>query len=378
MTKIPHLADTLQSALTDTPDRLARASGFLQRRRKITAATFVQALVFGWLQDPDASLDRLARSAAAVGCPIAPQSLDARFTEEAAVLLEGVLARAMGALLSGRSVPEGLLARFNGVHLLDTTTVALPAVVAKRWPGCGGNTPQAGEAALKVEVRLDLTDGHLAAHLMSGRAHDQSGVLPAEVLPEGALRVADLGYFSLETFARIAEQKAFWLSRFKVQTVLSDGEGRRLDLLELLGEADGRVVEVPVHLGAEHRVPCRLIARAVSEPVAAERRRRLDQRASGVDLLEVPVPAGLLERLLEQVYLLAPRHLPGGQVAVAGAVRRVVVVEGEAQELHARLLQRADAGADLADVVLPLLGRESEPGVFRVPEFDVEMHDAGV
>lgn len=283
MTKLAALATTLRDTLSDTADHLARSSGFLQRHRKLTGSAFVQALVFGWLDDPDASLDKLARSAAAVGCPVAPQSLDARFTERAATLLERVLARAMGALVCGDTVAgaelgaEGLLARFDGVYLLDTTGVALPPEMAGQWPGTGGNTPEAGRAALKVEARLDLTDGGLAAHLMPGRHHDQTGALAAETVPPGSLSVADLGYFSLDRFAEIGAQGAFWLSRLKIGTVLTDADGIRLDVLDLLG--DGPLVEADVAMGATHRLPCRLVARAVPEPVAAERRRRLRRSA---------------------------------------------------------------------------------------------------
>jgi hypothetical protein len=275
MAKLPPLATTLRDTLGDTADRLARASGFLQRHRKLSGAAFVQALVFGWMGDPDASLATLARAAAAVGCPVAAQSLDARFTEPAARLLEGVLARAMGALLCGPPVHRGLLARFDGVYLLDTTVIALPLEMGRRWPGVGGRTQEVGRAALKIEARLDLSTGAVAASLMAGRRHDQAGALAAEPVPPGALQIADLGYFSLDRFAEITSGGGFWLSRLKVGTVLTDADGARLDVLDLLGQG-----EAEVWLGATHRLRCRLIARQVAPEIAAERRRRLRRSAS--------------------------------------------------------------------------------------------------
>jgi hypothetical protein len=64
MTTVPHLAQTLQTLVTTTADTLARATGFVQRQSKLTGAAFAQALVFGWLANPQASLGELAQAAA--------------------------------------------------------------------------------------------------------------------------------------------------------------------------------------------------------------------------------------------------------------------------------------------------------------------------
>src|ERR671936_2223753 len=96
MTTVPQLAQTLQSVFTSTADAAARATGFVQRRSKLTGAAFVQALVFGWLANPHASLAALAQAAAVAGVTISPQGLDQR-CGEAAAFLEAVLAAAVQA-----------------------------------------------------------------------------------------------------------------------------------------------------------------------------------------------------------------------------------------------------------------------------------------
>jgi hypothetical protein len=60
MTTVPQLVQTLQTLFTTMADSLARATGFVQRRSKLTGAAFAQALVFGWLANPQASLTDLA------------------------------------------------------------------------------------------------------------------------------------------------------------------------------------------------------------------------------------------------------------------------------------------------------------------------------
>lgn len=283
MTNIPRLSRAMQEALHDIPNTLARRCGFIQRQRKVSGALFVQTLVFGWLSNSEASLEDLAQTAATLGLDIAAQSIDERFTEKAAVLLEGVLAQAVGRLLEGSAVSISLLKRFQGVYVLDASVIGLPPALAQRWPGLGGNTPEAGKAALKIEVMFDLVRGRLFGPLLlPGRCHDQRGQLPHQDLPPGALRLADLGYFSLDRLQALDHNGSFWLSRLKLGTSLFDEQGQAFDVLDRLKQAEksGRQhLEVGLYLGKKHRLSARLLAQRVAETVAAERRRRLRRAA---------------------------------------------------------------------------------------------------
>ena len=90
MTTVSQLAQTLQTVFTTTADAAARATGLVQRRSKLTGAAFVQALVFGWLAHPHASIAALAQAAAVIGVAISPQGVDQRFSEAVAAFLGGV------------------------------------------------------------------------------------------------------------------------------------------------------------------------------------------------------------------------------------------------------------------------------------------------
>lgn len=52
MSSIPYVAAVLQTVLTTVANQAARTSGFIQRQRQLTGASFVQALVFGFLANP--------------------------------------------------------------------------------------------------------------------------------------------------------------------------------------------------------------------------------------------------------------------------------------------------------------------------------------
>ena len=163
-----------------------------------------------------------------------------------------------------------VLRRFAQVAVQDCTTIAPPAALATVWPGCGGS------AALKLGVRLDLVAGPLCGpYLEAGRANDRTATCAALPLPPGALRLADLGFFSLDEFAAQNAQGVWWLSRWQPGTALYTPDGARQELLALLAAATGTTLDQPVRLGVRQQLPARLLAARVPQEVADQRRRRL-------------------------------------------------------------------------------------------------------
>jgi Transposase DDE domain len=293
MTTVAQLAGVLQTVLTTTADALARRTGFVQRRSKLTGAAFAQALIFGWLANPHATTDALAQAAAAVGVAISPQGMDQRCTEAAAAFLEDLLAAAVQAVVAAEPVAIPLLQRFTAVVLLDCSTIVLPDALGLWWPGCGGSSATHTQAALKLGVRFDLCSGALRGPLLyDGRTHESTTAIQSAPLPAGALRLADLGFFDLAVLEDIGAQDGYWLSRLHFGTAVYDGQGRRWAVLDLL-TAQGAVAEVDlsIALGAQQRLPARLLAVRVPQEVADQRRRRL--RATARDRGRTPSAARL-------------------------------------------------------------------------------------
>jgi hypothetical protein len=274
MTTIPQVARTMREILTTTADEAARATRFVQRTSPLGGATFTQTLVFGFLGHPQASLEELTQTAATLGVEISPQALDQRFTMAAATCVKQVLDAALTRVITADPVAIPLLARFTAVSVQDSSTIVLPDALATVWQGCGGTTPEYTSAALKLQVRLDMRTGRLAVQFQDGRASDQTADLP-EPLPAGALRLADLGYWSLAAWQALAQQGVFWLSRLQLQTAVYDATGDRQELLAFLEAATTDTVEHQVTLGIDQHVPARLLALRVPQDVAAARRRRL-------------------------------------------------------------------------------------------------------
>jgi Transposase DDE domain len=281
MTSIPEVADTVWRILAAVASEVERSSGFVQRRSKLTGALFVQTVVLGWVAHPAATLEQLSQMAARLGIRITPQGLEQRFTSGASVLLENVLNAAVTEVVAAAPVALPILERFAAVTVQDSSTITLPPVWAEHWPGCGGSTP-AGDSALKLDLRWDLLSGRLEGPIVTaGRAADQRALLLRRPVAAGALRLQDLGYFSLDEFARMAERDEYWFSRWLLGTALFDPDGARIADLPrwLSARRHARTLDLPVTVGSRHRLPARLLVVRVPRAVAVERRRRLREAA---------------------------------------------------------------------------------------------------
>jgi DDE family transposase len=278
MTTIPQVARAMREILTTTANEAARTTRFVQRTSPLSGATFSQTLVFGFLGNPQATLEDLTQTAAALGVAISPQALDQRLTASAAACLQQVLLTAIARVITAEPVTIPLLQRFTAVYVQDSSTIVLPDVFAAQWHGCGGSTPSGTSAALKLQARLEMCTGRLDVQLQEGRASDRAAVLPGPV-PAGALRLADLGYGSLGAFAALTQHEVFWLSRLQRQTAVYDATGDRRELLELLETQPTDTIELAVTLGESQRLAARLLAVRVPQDVADARRRRLQKAA---------------------------------------------------------------------------------------------------
>lgn len=279
-TTIPEVAQALRSVLSTWADEAARDTRFVRRRSKLTGASFVQTLTFGWLANPEASLEELTQTAATIGVRITPQGLEQRFTPQAADCLREVVEVAVTQALTADPVAVPVLQRFpGGVYLLDSTTVPLPDALAQLWPGCGRNAGPI-PAAMKLQVRLDLLHGVLSGpFLQPGRDNDHMAPLQDVPLPAGALHLADLGYFDLDRFAALSQRQVYWLTRVQTNTRLYDEAGHLWTVPELLAAQTTDRVDLPIALGSRHCLPARLVAVRVPPAVAAQRRQRMLKKA---------------------------------------------------------------------------------------------------
>jgi hypothetical protein len=115
---ISQVALSMQTVLTETADQLAQETGLIKRQRKLSGASFAQTVVFGWLSNPDATLEELAQTATAIGVKITPEAVFQRFTFVASHFLKRMLDSSIQQVISANPVAIEVLKRFCGVYLL--------------------------------------------------------------------------------------------------------------------------------------------------------------------------------------------------------------------------------------------------------------------
>jgi hypothetical protein len=156
MSSLSQVSEAMKRVLEQRTKEMERAIGFVQRSHAVLdGPTFTQMVVFGWMAQPEASYAQLRHVAASLGAHVSTQAVEQRFGPASVALLRAVLQEAVGEVLSSEArVPE-LLSRFNGVYVQDGTIISLPAQLKHEWPGWGGNTPEAGQRSMRIQVRLD-------------------------------------------------------------------------------------------------------------------------------------------------------------------------------------------------------------------------------
>jgi hypothetical protein len=274
---VSQIMEALQSILEEQACVLARETGFIQRERSFTGADFAQTLIFGWLQEPQARLSGLAQMFERREVSISASGLSQRFTEEAATFMHHLLMRLVEVQIEAAPAEIALLRKFSGVIIEDSSTITLPSELAEVWAGWGGS---GSSAALKLFVQWNLLSGQVQGPLLTAaRRNDRRSPFAPEALPAGSLYLADLGFFGLRRLERLTqssqEEARFFLSRLFPTTGVYDACGEAINWREILPQSRDQVKELAVFLGAEVRLPVRLIMIKVSEEVVRQRREHI-------------------------------------------------------------------------------------------------------
>jgi hypothetical protein len=247
----------------------------IQRKRIFTPVSLARTFVLGFLQTPTASDEKLAQMAVQCGAAVTPQAIEQRHTPRLVDFLERLFRDATRLTVASDQALAPILKRFTTVTVLDSSTISLPDEMQERFRGCGGSYGS-GASAMKLQTELDLRSGALAhVEIEPGRSSDGATSRQEARHGKGALRIADLGYFSLAVFAMMAAAGEYFLSRLQFGTHVLLDPDEAVDVLPWLAKQPGPFVDVSILLGQEQRLPCRLIAWRLPRALANRRRRKL-------------------------------------------------------------------------------------------------------
>ncbi len=256
---------------------LAREVGWLVRQGKIEAFEFFVGLVFGQMSALKSTLNAQA------GCyseAVSRQAIDQRYHQRAVDFFHRGFQQCLQRSLEQSPQPsltQDLVAHFDAVHLVDSSSFDCPESLDKIYPGCGG---QASSANCKILLRYEYLRGQFEPlALLPGKCPD-SGL--AEKLPPlvkaNELLLNDKGFFKIQTLEQIDQKKAFFLTPLhrSVSLFVLNGQGAsvKLDLVDALRHAEQSVREWPkVLLGSQAgTLSVRVTAFRLSEASAARYR----------------------------------------------------------------------------------------------------------
>ena len=281
MNIISQVAKGMNSLLINRAEALGIKTKFVKRTSKLNGSAFVQTLVFGWMANPNASLGELTQVTSSLGIKISSQGLEKRFNPEACELFEELLSETVkNMVLKSSPVAIPIFERFNGIYIDDSSRISLPKALEKKWKGSGGSNPGKTSSCLRIQVRFNFKDGSLYGPILEdGCGNDKNCSLQKIDVPKGSLRLFDLGYFNLRILNNLYIQDVYWLSRLQAQTTVYDETGKQWDVVDLLNKYGKTSIDIPIKIGTDYRIPCRLIARPVSQEVANDRRRKIKREA---------------------------------------------------------------------------------------------------
>ncbi len=268
---ISNLPCKIFNFLHDETKRLGKESGYKKRDSKLTPTAFVKGLLNSCFSS-GFSLEIFCGFLKNQGISITKQALHERFNERTAGFLKALSLSFLKQFQTENLPKLKGLESFTGVNIIDSSSVSLHNSLSKLFKGTGGS---ASSAALKIQLMFDYLGGQIKElTLTSGCENDQGFDNYFNSIQKGALYLMDLGYFKLDSFKKIIDGHAFFVSRLLTGTKLLTLDEQPLDLLATLSHASPRFSQ-QLLMGASRKIPVRLIAQRLPKEIADRRRQKI-------------------------------------------------------------------------------------------------------
>lgn len=256
---------------------MAKAAGFIKRKRKFSAFEFVLLMTVGQMAMVHPSLSGMVN---AIRARISRVALHLRFTAQAAEFLLTCLKMVLAYSVRPAAITPSALDAFKRVLIFDSSSWDINPGLKHVLPGSGGG---ASDANCKLQAGYEYKSGSLGFfEVTEGIKPDQaySNSL-VDFVEKNDLMLTDLGYFKLSVFQKLIAKEAYFLSKLLIGTTLRDANTlEKIELSATLHSFDGNILEMNVIMGNnKHHVSCRLIGLRVTEQVANVRRRKLRKEA---------------------------------------------------------------------------------------------------
>ncbi len=279
MDTISNIPQKIFNFFTKIAEKSAEESQFKKRHSKLTPTAFIKSLLRTCFSH-QLTLEKFCCSLKEQKISITKQALFERFNDRTAHFLQSLASAGLNHFKIEKLPQLNLFEQFTALNIIDSSTISLNGALHTLFKGSGGS---ASSAAVKIQMMFDYLNGQIKElALTSGCDNDQGFDAFLQTIQKGALYLMDLGYFKLGSFKKIIDGEAFFISRLLTGTKLLTLDGNPIDLLKTLTNSPTTFSQ-QLLMGANAKIPVRLVAQRLLSSVAEQRRRRLkeDHRRRG-------------------------------------------------------------------------------------------------
>ncbi len=260
-------------------DIIAKATGFKQRKSTISPQAFLDTVFFTNAQSSPSLSEYSIDFTKSTGCIVSKQAIDKRFNERTKDMLSLLLQKVISQQIKREVINIEEANLFSEIRIMDSSEFVLSKKAADRFPGYGG---VGREAIAQIQFEYELLNGKVT-ELSIGSARDSDsieGMKNIDTIPENALLIRDLGYFSPKNFKEISKRGISFISRGKSQWNFYIKENDRLvllstkDIIHRLKKQREKYLDIEVITGSKVLTPVRLIANLLTKEQTKNRIKR--------------------------------------------------------------------------------------------------------
>jgi hypothetical protein len=257
---------------------LAKETDFVIRdSKKLNASLFLKMLLYDQLQYDNPSLHQHTFGLDATqDIKISKEGLNKRFTKAAVAFTKKILEAYLAHSIDHDSIATALKEKFTAVRLLDSTEFKLPDSLADVFPGYS-STSAASCAAIQFEY--DILSKRICS-LTLGNAKQSDKTFADERMDNikaGELIIRDLGYYSVDSYKKIEDNNAYYISRLKSQIKIYEKHGEQYAELDLntlikrIRKSSKSNFDQTVYIGTKEKKEVRLMAWLLEEDAQKNR-----------------------------------------------------------------------------------------------------------
>lgn len=272
---------------------LAKKHCFIKRSRKISAASFIKALVFSEEAQKDLSLlDLKCDLLEHANCHVSQEAIHKRFTPEAVSFLKDLFIQNLSNHFSYFGHAAFSDSFFSSINIKDSTKFKLPASYIDSYPGYGSFNKQS--ALMNIQYEFNVLNGDwYNLELTQATKNDQANSKETiGHIKKGSLNIRDLGYITTTYLKGVENNQAFYLNRLPKIGVYQKKNNKYVAIDwqaidKKMKKGGFEYFEIEVYLGRSDKLKTRMILTPIPIEVANERIRKAKkagERTNGYQL----------------------------------------------------------------------------------------------